>query len=168
MENKGTFIILLLIIVVLTVTIAAMAGFMLFSNKPVPGSVVETANPSYVPSDKEVSSIQLYEEKRVYNLKNDEEYSNPVIQIDVTLWYYNKIDGIEDVEAKITAYTSKIRETIGFYFKDITLTDIKNGKKSGTVIKDELKEEINELLRANIQIDRDIVYEVVFDEWFYQ
>jgi len=167
LESKGTFVVLLLIIVVLTVAIAIMAGFMLFSGGPVDNRE-NTVTSKFMPSDKEISPLELYNEKQVYNLKSDNENPNPVIQIDVTLWYFNKVKGVKNVREKIENYRSKIKEAIGVYFNNITLTEIKNGSKGWETIKEELKEQINEILNENSSVKREIIYEVVFDEWFYQ
>lgn len=169
MGGKGTFLIMLTIIVILVVTIAALTIFILYGGLTEPDNTANVATAeTKVPQDNELGYIKLFNEAKYCNLKPDGENSNPILQVDITLYYYKKVKNIRDVEQKITQYSSKTRELVGLYFQDKTLTEIKNNPEFWAEAKEELKKEINKLLTTNERVKAEIIYEVVFESWNYQ
>jgi flagellar basal body-associated protein FliL len=166
--GKGTFLIMLIVIVILVVTIAVLTMFIFYGGMTGLGG---TANPgatvANMPKDGELGFINLFKEGKYCNLKPDEENPSPILQVDITLYYYKKIRGIKNVEEKINQYGSKTRELVGLYFQEKTLTEIKENN-FWTEAKEELKREINKLLTENEKNKDDIIYEVVFESWNYQ
>jgi flagellar basal body-associated protein FliL len=166
--GKGTFLTMLIVIVILVVTIAALTMFIFYGGMT--GSE-RTANLSAtavnMPKDDELGFISLFKGDKYCNLKPDEENPSPILQVDITLYYYKKIRGIKNVEEKINQYSSKARELVGLYFQGKTLTEIKENDFWNKA-KEELKREINKLLTANEKNKDDIIYEVVFESWNYQ
>jgi flagellar basal body-associated protein FliL len=168
--GKTSFIVLLVIVAVLTLVLAIMAGYLLLvagSPQPVAdASNNSAAQAQIVPDANEISRRILFEEKKFFNLKSDEG-ENSVIQIGAELVYFKKVKGIKNVEQKITDYESQIKEVMGTYFQQLTLEEVKEpGSKKKA--KEDLKKQINSLLCSNEKSKYDIVYDIVFEEWFYQ
>lgn len=168
MEGKSTFLILLLIIVVLVVTLAVLTAFIFFGNNGSDVSTETVQEEVLVPNDEDLNFLELFEETKFYNLKPDEDNSAPIIQIDITLYYFNKVKGIKNVDEKIVQYSSKVKEITGLYFQNKTVTEIKTDPEFWTKTKEELKIRINKVLTSNEKSKEDIVYEVVFESWNYQ
>lgn len=169
MEGKGSFVILLVIISILTLTLAVMAGYLFF----VTGTSQAAANGASPrdtiksPSDNELAKKILYSEKTFFNLNGGETGRNSVIQLGVVLKYYKKVSGVKNVEEKLDARDEDIKELISTYFQKLTLEDVKSAECKKKA-KEDLILEINNLLKSNEKRDIDIIYDVVFEEWFYQ
>jgi len=168
--GKGSFIVLLVIVAVLTLVLAMMAVY-LFIVAGTPQNNAESAvhtdiNTPQRPDADELGYKKLFEEKKFFNLKS-EDNKNPVIQVEVNLVYFKKIKGIKNVEDKITSFESEIKEAIGTYFQQLTLEQVKDPacKKKA---KEDLIKEINNLLSSDENKHFDIIYDIVFEEWFYQ
>lgn len=172
MGGKGSFIVLLVIVAVLTLALAVLAGYLFFvtgtpqNTNKVSQSQAAAAQTPKRPSSSELASKKLFEEKKFFNLKSVDD-KNPVIQIRAELIYFKKVKGIKNVEQKIANYESKIKEVIGTYFQQSTLEQVKDpGFK--TKAREDLKKELNDLLSSDEKKQYDIIYDVVFEDWFYQ
>lgn len=168
MEGKGSFFILLVIVAILTLTLAVLAGYIFFVGGTPQGNVeaVATGQMEKRPSENELSSLKLFTDKTIFNLKSDDGEMS-VIQLNAILYYYKKVKGIKSTDEKITLNEGKIKEMVGTYFQGLTLDDVKKpeAKKRAN---EELTKIINEYLTSNEKQKEDIVYCIVFDEWFYQ
>lgn len=169
LEGKRSFFILLVIVAILTLTLAVLAGYILLVAGSPAQPKAETAASETVkrPSDEELVFRKLFEEKQFFNLKTNPGEKTSVIVINIQLQYFKKVKGIKDVEAKITAYESPIKEIIATYFQGMTKEEAEK-VETKTRAKEELKKKINELLTSGQKEKKDIIYSVVFDEWFYQ
>lgn len=168
MEKKGSFIILLVIIAVLTLSLALLAGYMFFiSGQPSTKKDTVQTNQPKVPDDSEFAYKDLFESEQNYNLKMDEDGQIHVIQINVTLKYFKDVKGIKNIEEKLSAYDKMIKECIGTYFMNISVDEVRNADVKER-IKKELTKKINDLLKSSEKQKSDIVYDVIFDKWFYQ
>jgi len=167
LASKSSFIILLSIVAVLTLVLAAMAGYLLLV-AGTPQTTAGTSNDSVqeIPDPDKLSRKKLFEEKKYFNLKSDDGEIS-VIQVGVELVYFNKVKGIKNVEEKITSYESQIKEILGTYFQQMTLEQVKE-PESKKKAKEDLKKQINNLICSNEKIQNEIIYDIVFDEWFYQ
>ncbi|MCX8130316.1 MAG: flagellar basal body-associated FliL family protein [Clostridia bacterium] len=175
MEGKGSFfnIVLLLIVAFLTLTLAALAGYVfLGGGSKTTEKVVEKAHIE-VPKDEDLVSLTVFEEGKpeLFNLKNENKDSGvlPVIQVSIELEYFKKApkgSSIKDTALKVQAYQKKIKELIGTYFMNRTLEEVKqpDAKKKAA---EELKKAINELINENEEDKKDIIYEITFEKWFY-
>ena len=173
MEGKGTFFILIFIVAILTLTLAVLAGYLFFI-----GGAPDDENPDSqeevvkVPEPDELGYYNMFEEKKFFNLRSSEETEQShIILVNIELIYYLEVlDERKDtivVEERINAYDSQIKELVGTYFQQMTIEEAKKvetKKKS----KEELKKLINELLASGKKPKSDIIYDVVFKEWFYQ
>ena len=181
MEKKSNFFILLIIIAVLTMIIAVLAAFIIIVgiNKPAvadvstPG-VTNAYVPGALPPDEQyISTMKLFSDKQFFNLKSDDPNKIAVCIVDVSVKYYNKLEGIKDVPAKMTLNQDNLKEIISTYFQNITLEQIKE-IETKIKAKEELKIELNQFLISTIDKEKDrrnvgeIVYEVVFSGWNYQ
>lgn len=168
MGGKGSFFILLVIIAILTLALTILVGY-LFVVAGVSQTRTEIAQGDitvkHLP-DSELSSRRLFSDKQFFNLKCEEDKMS-VIQVNVILYYYKKVKGIKNVEEKLSFNESKIKQMIGTYFQKLTLDDVKKPETKERAA-NELKKAINDYLITNEEQKADIVYEVVFDEWFYQ
>jgi len=100
--------------------------------------------------------MKLFDEKTPFNLKSADSKKISVIVVNVELSYFAKVKGISDTTAKIESNKSKLQEIVGTYFQSLTLEEV------------DLTKMMNEQLLANENINSDIIYTVVFDQWFYQ
>ncbi|MEN6312927.1 MAG: flagellar basal body-associated FliL family protein [Clostridiaceae bacterium] len=171
MESKGNFFILIIVIAVLALTLAALAGYLFIvqghsddSSATVTGKVEKD-----IPSKDERVKIALYDGKRVYNLKNIEEDKASLIQVAVTLECYKTLqeDKKAIVEDKVNAYIEEIQELVVRFFLTKTSEDVKDVAFMDNA-KEELTKQINALLNEGVKKPEDIVYKVIFSEWLFQ
>lgn len=165
MEGKSTFFVLLMVIVVLTISLAALSGFILFNNNT---SKSDAGNNEVImqPSDSELAQIELFKE-RIFNLMPDENSTSPIVRMSMSIKHFNKVRGLKNVEDKLNSNLSNLRELVGLYFGSITLADFKSTENLAKM-KEDIKKSMNELLTSNEKYKDDIVYQVIFEEWFYQ
>ncbi len=171
MESKGTFFILIIVVAVLTLTLAALAGY-LFLVQGTPrnnAAAASSAEVKEVPKDEDLAVLELYDGKKYFNLKNDDPKKIAIIQVNVALQYFIKIkdDKKIKVEGKIAANELEIKELIGTYFLNVSLDDVKQ-VDSKEKAKTELKNQINALLNEGEKEPHEYVYKVIMDEWLFQ
>lgn len=169
MEGKGNFFILLVIVGILAITLAILTGYLFFVTGSTQGKAAEVASEEEIkrPAESELLSKRLYEEKKYFNLKSNNMDKISVLMVNAEIFYFKKVKGIRDIEAKIAANESKIKEMMGTFFQNMTLEEamIPETRKEASK---ELTKKINECLLSNEKVKDDIIYEIVFDEWFYQ
>ena len=173
MEGKSSFfnIVLLVIVALLTLSLAALAGYVFIGGGQKQSVVIQQVDTT-IPADDELVSLKLYEGKpKYYNLKVENSASNvlPVIQISVELKYFKKApkkSTIKDTTAKITAYEGEIKELIGTYFMNLSLNEVKKADAKEKAA-EELKKQINELINKNEEVKKDVIYKIAFEEWFF-
>ena len=172
MEAKGSYFILLIVVAILTLTLAVLAGYLfLFAGTPQPKAeateTTETAITTAVtrPLDSELAIMKLYTEKQPLNLKCEpDKKTPPIILVNIQLQHYKKIKGLKSVEEKLTTYEGEIKELIGTYFQNVTIEEaLKSDIKEK--VKSDLKKKINDLLTASEKEKDEIVYAVIFDDW---
>ena len=171
MESKGTFFILIIVVAVLALTLAALAGY-LFLVQGTPGA--KTANThatevKVVPKEEDLAVLELYEGKKYFNLKNEDPKKIAIIQVDIALKYFVAIkeDKKLKVLEKIESNVLEIKELISTYFLRVTFDDVKlpDAKEKAKV---ELKKQINDLLNEGEKEAHEYVYKVIIVDWLYQ
>jgi flagellar basal body-associated protein FliL len=170
LEGKGSYFVLLIIVAILTLTLVILAGYLFFVASPQQPNLEKAASGEVElrrPSDSELASKKIFDEKQYFNLKSTQDNKLSVIAISVELVYFKKVEGIKSTEEKINANESKIKEMIGTYFQNLTIEEVKlpETKQRANI---DLTRQINNFLTSNEDQKQEIVYEVVFDEWFYQ
>jgi len=171
MQSKSTNFILVVIIALLTISLVALSCYILiekyYGNESSPANTRFASNT--VPKDSELSTINLYENKKYFNLKNDNPNRISVLQVGVSLQYFNEIKDNKkiDVLGKINNNLPEIKELISTYFLNVTLEQVKDPSEIQK-IKDELKIKINDLLNHNERSRYEYVYKVIFDDWLFQ
>jgi len=188
LERKGSFFILLIIIAILTLIIAVLATFIIVVGVNGPQKAVseeretsksddseddETSSPTPTVIDENLlSTVKLFSERTLFNLKTDEG-KTAALMADVTIKYINKMSGIKDVTAKISANEDNLKEIVSNYFNSLTFDDVTQ-LETKLQAKEDLKAEMNRYLISTIENEGDrkkvkeIVYEVVFSGWNYQ
>lgn len=179
MEGKSSFfnIVLLFILAFLSLTLAALAGFVFIgggASKNTPTTAVSQAIETKIPKDAELTEFPLLEEKAMFNLKNTDLDADPntavipVIQVQMGLEYLiaapKKTSSIKDTGVKLEAYKSKILELVITYFQGMTREEAFQAEAKEKANK-ELTIKINDLLNANEDKKAKIVYGVVFSYW---
>ncbi len=174
MEGKGNFFILLFVVAFLSLTLALLACYVFFfaGNSPKPPSEPVQSSEEKRPADDELATISLFDGKKIFNLKNNSDKpeankSMAAIQVSVQIQYFKKVKGIKSVEEKIMAYDGAIKELVGNYFLNMTLEEVSQTATKEKA-KKELTEQINALLTSSEEGKKDIVYTLIFDEWFFQ
>ena len=177
LESKGTFFILIIVVAVLTLTLAALAGY-LFLVQGTPGAksaqTQETEAVKEIPKEADLTIIELYEGgKKYFNLKNDDD-KIAVIQVNIALKHFKEIKENKKIKVaekmvteKMQANVLEIKELISTYFMHVTLEDVKHSDAKEKA-KTELKKQINELLNEGEKEPYEFVYKVIIDEWLYQ
>ncbi len=172
MESKGTFFILIIVVAVLTLTLAALAGY-LFIVQGASQENTHAANSSAevkeVPEEEDLLIIPLYEGKRYFNLKNDDPKKIAMMQVNVKLKCFKTLKENKKVkvEEKVAAYSDEIQELVVRFFLTKTIEDVKNLEVMDNA-KNDLNKEINALLNEGVKRPEDIVYKVIFSEWLFQ
>lgn len=169
MEGKGNFFILIAIVAFLSLTLAMLAGYVLFMGGSDAHNEQEDKHNKVitVPTDDELGILSLYEEKKPFNLKSDDLSKLSVILLKIELKYFIKVEGVKDPLAKIEKYRNKILQNIGTYFQGKTVVDISKPEAKKTAEKELLKQ-INQLLSENEKEELEFIYSIVFPEWLYQ
>ncbi len=171
MESKGVFFILIIVIAILTLSLAALAGyiFIVQGNSDNDKESIETAkvDPD-IPAKEDRIVIQLFDKARTFNLKNKNSDKVSVIQANVALDCHkvlanNKKAVVTDI---IANYGSEIQELVVRFFLEKTIDDVKNTAVMDEA-KAELEEKINNLLNEGVKKPEDIVYKVIFSEWIF-
>jgi len=168
--NKGSFIVLIVIVAMLTVSVAMLAGYILIFRSGVETNMnVNNNNENVVkrPADDELGHKKLYNESQYFAVQNDNSSKTSILRIGIDLVYYTKGTGKKNYAEKLELFDSEIKELIGTYFQDKTLSQVKDieFKKQA---KEDLKRMINDLLNSNEKVYTEYIYEVVFYDWFYQ
>jgi len=169
LANKSGFVTLLIIIAVLTMSVAMLAGYIfVFGGMPQQDQII-SGNIDAIrrPSDKELGTKKLYEENQYFVLKNDNSSKQSFIRVGVDVRYFKSVKGIKNCEEKINNFDGEIKELIGTYFQELSIEQVKN-LEFKIKAKAELKTQINDLLNSSENIYNEIVYDVVFYDWFYQ
>ncbi|HHV98997.1 MAG TPA: flagellar basal body-associated protein FliL [Clostridiaceae bacterium] len=166
MESRSSHVILLVIIAFLTLTLAVLVGYIfLVSDSGSSSNISEVNSEEQKIKDQDLSVINLFDGDNFFNLKSENKLS--IIQISAQLKYKKSVKGIKNVDEKINFNLGKIRELFGTYFQNLTIEDVKSPDAKEKANK-ELVSIINEHLLANEKYKEDIVYEIIFDKWFYQ
>lgn len=170
MEGKGSFFVLLLIVAFLTLTLAVLAGYLFFfSGAPKTTAVTSSAQETTkIPADDELEKKKLFAEKRNFNLKKTNSNEIAVIMVSAELIYFKKVKEIKtDIPTKLEFYDAEIKQSIATYFQNMTLEEAQKPETKEKASQD-LKKTINEILTVNEKEKVPIVYNIIFDEWFYQ
>lgn len=171
MEGKKNYFILIAVIAALALCLTILTGYLLMVQTSSPSAKDKIENGEDIaqkrPHDNELGFKKLFEEEQFFNLKSEQTQKPPIIVINIQLQYYKKIKGIKNVEEKIARYESSIKELVGTYFQSLSRDDVMN-IETKVKAKEELRQKINELLSKSEDEPKDIIYEIVFDKWFYQ
>jgi flagellar basal body-associated protein FliL len=170
--SKSTFFILIAVIAILTLALAALAGYILLvQGAPTKASTTTTAAAiKSVPTEDQLTTISLFDGKRYFNLKNTDANKIAIIQANVSLKCLSTIK--EDkktvkAEEKITAYSPEIQELVVKFFLNMSEDQIKNPDELDNS-KEQLKKEINALLNEGQKVKQEVIYKVIFSEWLFQ
>jgi flagellar basal body-associated protein FliL len=178
LESKSTFIILIVVVAILTLSLAALAGYIFIVQGSLGGGSKETEgglaasageHEKQIPKEDDLIKVPLYDSARYFNLKSDGSSKTPIIQANVTLKCYKtlKNNKKKDVEEMVAARSEEIQELIVRFFMTLTEDDVKNPAildKS----KEDLTEKINALMNEGVDKPEDVVYKVIFSEWLFQ
>ncbi|HOM02064.1 MAG TPA: flagellar basal body-associated FliL family protein [Acetivibrio sp.] len=167
MERKSSFFVLIGIVAFLSLALALLAGYIFFVQGGQDGAQKSPDKAVVTPKDKDLMKIKLFDEKTPFNLKSTDPKKISVIVVNVEVSYFAKVKKISDTTAKIEANKSKLQEIVGTYFQSLTLEDVMKSDAKERA-REELTKMMNDQLLANENTNSDIVYTVVFDQWFYQ
>jgi flagellar basal body-associated protein FliL len=176
LESKGTFFILIIVVAVLALTLAALAGYLFLVqgspvNKGEAVAAASTATVKKVPAEGDLVKVPLYDGKRYFNLKNNDPKKIAMMQVNVVLSCYKALKEKENkkvvVEEKVAAYSDEIQELVVRFFLTKTIDDVKDVQIMDKA-KEELRKEINSRLNQGEKKPEEIVYEVIFSEWLFQ
>jgi flagellar basal body-associated protein FliL len=167
LANKSGFIILLVIIAILTVSVSILAGYIFLAGGAQQQHLETLNNIIRRPSDKELSSKKLYEEEQYFVLKSEGTSKISFIRIGIDIKFFKKVKGVKNCEEKINGFESEIKELVGTYFQNVAIEEVKDSAFK-IKAKEELKTQINDLLNSSEKIYSEIVYDIVFYDWFYQ
>ena len=186
MEKKGNFFLLLLIIAILTLIIAALVTFIMLVGITAPAQVASNAGgegsgytgPPIIiygepPDEASLSTMQLIASNQPLNLMTDNPAKPSYALVELSIKYFNKIDGIKDVPAKIDLNKANLQEIVTTYFMAMSVEEFSRFETK-TLAKNDLKRELNTFLLTTIPGEKDrrkvteVVYDVVFSAWNYQ
>lgn len=166
MGGKSSFFVLIGIVAFLSLSLALLATYVLLQDRN-PSNYVNAAQTEKVPKDDELVKLRLFEEKSPFNLKSDDPQKSPILVVSLEVWYYKKVKGIKDSTVKVEGNKSKLQELVGTYFQELSIEQVIVPEAKENARK-ELTKRMNDFLTSNEYTKQDIVYTVVFDQWFYQ
>ena len=179
MEKKSSFFIFLIIIAVMTLIIAALASFILLVGITRPdaaadgGGTPATVITGEPPDEDSLATVVLLESGKPINLKTDDPSKPSFALVEMSIKYFIKLDGIKDVQAKITLNKANLQEIVTTYFMAMSVDEFSKFETKARV-KDELKKELNDFLLTTISSEKDrrkvkeVIYDCVFSAWNYQ
>lgn len=176
MESKSTFFILIVIVAVLALSLAALAGYIFIvqgssgDKAPEDGQPAADGEPVVeIPSEEDLVKIPLFGNPRYFNLKSTEGDKSSIIQVNVTLKCFSalKRDKKAVVSEMVTARSEEIQELVVRFFMTLTADDVKDPSVMDKA-KEDLTKQINDLMNEGIKEPEPVVYKVVFSEWLFQ
>ena len=120
-----------------------------------------------IPDIDHLESVLLFEEERMFRLKNAPEVGVDFVQIpQIEMLCFKAVPGIKDPVGKINAYSNQLREFISVHFQGVHPDDAisPEGRES---IKRDLLKGMNEVLKINLDTDSDLIYNLVIESWIY-
>ncbi len=169
MEKGFSFIILIVVIAILTLTVAVLAGFIFLNNsdaKPAEQSAVEQENTA--PDVTDLFKMDLFT-KQLFNLKKTDDKQVAVLQVSAKLVCY-KTKEQQKVQEHVALFQDEIIEMIGIFFLSKTKEEI-DSAEFRVKVKSELVKKINELIKSSSKkskMEEDLVYDIVFYDWLTQ
>ncbi len=171
-------LILIVIIAVLALSLAILAGYLLIvqgsngngdAELAKDGQSINGEDTIQIPSEDDLIKISLYDNPRYFNLKSVNSDKSSIIQANVTLKCYKvlKRDKEVNVPNMVNARSEEIQELIVRFFMTLTADEVKDPTIMDNA-KIELANQINMLLNEGLEKTEDVVYRVVFSEWLFQ
>lgn len=168
MEGKSSgYFVLIGVIAFLSLALVLLAGYVFFVQENGPFSDKGTKKEVTAPKESELKSEKMFAENTAFNLVSADKDKFHVILVNVELQYFAKFKGIKDTTLKVQSNKAKLIELIGTYFQGLSIDDVKKAD-SKEKARAELKVKMNELLLENEEHSGDLIYNVVFEYWFYQ
>lgn len=174
MESKSTFFILIVIVAVLALSLAVLAGYLVIQGGRAGDSTGRESSSDdpqsiRIPKEEELVKIPLTSDATYFNLKKTDSKKTSIIQLKVTLKCYKtlKRDKKAIVEDIIAARSEEIQELVVKFFMNLTAEEVQNVEMLDKA-KADLTRQINELLNRGEKEPEDIVYNVIFSEWLFQ
>lgn len=182
MEGKSSFfnIVLLFILAFLSLTLAALAGFVFIgggSKSATTKTVVVTKAPEYKPTSAELGTHELVKEKSQYNLKNlnpdaDPNTSTPpIIMATVSIKYLlvaPKGSLIKAPAIAVEEEADEMKSLVGTYFLSLTKEEALTPdakEKASEILMEKFNELLNESVNAPEEKKIKIIYKVIFPDW---
>jgi flagellar basal body-associated protein FliL len=173
LESKSTFFILIVIVAVLALSLAALAGYLVIqgsSGEKEEGKAgAEDEQTIEIPKEEELVKIPLTSSATYFNLKKTDPKKTSIIQLKVTLKCHKtlKRDKKAVVEDIVAARTEEIQELVVKFFMNLTADEVQDSAMLDKA-KADLARQINELLNQGEEEPEEIVYNVIFSEWLFQ
>ncbi len=176
MESKSTFFILIVIVAVLALSLAALAGYLVIQGgdrgKETGGTAAadgEDEQKIIIPKEEDLVKIPLTSDATYFNLKKTDSQKTSIIQLRVTLKCHKtlKRDKKAVVEEMVAARSEEIQELVVKFFMNLTADEVQNTAMLDKA-KEDLTKQINELMNEGEEKPEDIVYKVIFSEWLFQ
>ena len=193
MEKKGSSFIFLIIIALMTLIIAVLATFILLVG--ISGNTMAAENGGAggggaggaggaaddsvyntifisPPDESELSAMQLLTSSQPINLKSENPQKPSYAIVDMSIKYFNTVEGIKDINSKMTLNKANLQEIVTTYFMAMDVSEFSNFETKIAAKKD-LKEQMNIFLISTIAVEKDrrkvkeIVYDVIFSAWNY-
>lgn len=166
MEGKGSFVILLVIVAILTLTIAVLAGYLfIMGGSPKPDANAALAQMGKVPEPNQLNRKPIFTESpEIFNLKQDTNGKLGIMQLSAEVVYYKKVKGIKSTDELIDSSNSEIKEAITEYFLSKTYSEMSQ-EQGLQCAKEDLKNKINDLFKKKEAIGSNVVWDVTISKW---
>jgi len=119
------------------------------------------------PTYKELSSIYLFDEKKVFNLKQKKDIDVRMLQIEnIEMVCFNSVPGMKNPLEVVGIYQNQLRELVSVYFQGVNPADVisPEGRENTKV---ELVKRMNHLLQTYEETDSDLIYNIIIENWIY-
>jgi flagellar basal body-associated protein FliL len=179
-EKKGNFM-LLVIIALLTLVLVTLAAYLIITsgNKKNPDTengdpkpTIETTAPEKTYKMDQLTYFALFADKQLMKTKIDAEGNEHAVQVQINLQYITdskEINGIKNQLERLEFYKIEIADFVISRFSTIEYSDLLNREDElKEELKEELKTEINKMLSRSDDKVTDIVYKVLFNQWYSQ
>jgi flagellar basal body-associated protein FliL len=169
LEGKTNIFILYFIVAILALTLAVLSGYIFINGNNQKAPVANEKTTIRIPKEDELEIIPVFKEKKAFNLKNSgNDKTMHVAMLNMQMQYYKKVNGIKDAKKKVETNLAAINEIVIVYFQKMTYEEAIDPNMKDK-FKSELKESINKFLISNEEKAKgEIIYTVIFDEWFCQ
>lgn len=119
------------------------------------------------PKLEDLASVSLFDASSMFNLGNDADSGIKILKIDNVLMYcYQEVPEVKEPLMVIDMYKIPLRELVSLHFQGVSIESI-TSPEGREGVKTQLLQKMNNLIKTNEEIDSDLIFNIVIENWVY-